>query len=80
MSDEAHPRAHALSQGVAWMLERELNPDRGQLPPFWCQRLERGHDVFFNSITNSSQPTRPECEHACPDELTRSCSRIGSGF
>jgi hypothetical protein len=57
---------------VAWMLERETNPDAGGMPPFWTQATEkmngRNTACFFNTITSSStvhQPVsvgNPPCE------------------
>jgi SWI/SNF-related matrix-associated actin-dependent regulator of chromatin subfamily A3 len=45
--------------GVAWMLQRETDPDGGQLPPFWSKVKENGQDAYLNSITNSSQAEPP---------------------
>ncbi|QDZ23851.1 SNF2 domain-containing protein [Chloropicon primus] len=46
-------------EAVAWMYGRETKPDGGGLPPFYELRKEAGHQVFFNSITNSSDYHRP---------------------
>jgi SWI/SNF-related matrix-associated actin-dependent regulator of chromatin subfamily A3 len=48
--------------GVAWMLQRERDPDaaNGGLPPFWKQLREQGSIVYLNEVTNSSQPAAPE--------------------
>lgn len=43
------------------MLDRERNPDGGGLPPFWSAVRDKkaGADLYFNSVTNSSQAARP---------------------
>ncbi|CAN0248801.1 unnamed protein product, partial [Ectocarpus sp. 12 AP-2014] len=50
-------------EGLAWMVQRENNPDPNGLPPFWEQRVEGGKGVFHNTITCSSQPCRPASVH-----------------
>jgi len=51
-------------EGVAWMLHRENDPDNsvssGGLPPFWKIIQEKGKNVFFNDITNSTRMQRPQ--------------------
>ncbi|CAM9404773.1 unnamed protein product [Pylaiella littoralis] len=46
-------------EGLAWMVQRENDPDPNGLPPFWEQRVEAGKAVFHNTITCSSQPCKP---------------------
>eukprot|EP00903_Cladosiphon_okamuranus_P011919 g11195.t1 len=50
-------------EGLAWMVQRENNPDPNGLPPFWEQRVEDGKLVFYNTITCSSQPRTPAPVH-----------------
>lgn len=50
-------------QGLAWMVQREKNPDPTGLPPFWESRFEGGSRVFHNTITCSSTGRQPNSVH-----------------